>query len=355
MLKKLTILLGIFLILVTGVAFAAEEEGITVLVNGEPLVSEVPPQKLLAYDEDGNCVGARVMISLSSLGEKLNCDICWNPETRGITLYRKNKVTMMWIGEEAAFQMENYGLTRHYPMDVPPTLIEDKTMVPIRATSELLGATVDWFSDTNTVSINYDFGELEDNAGIAEQLQIYGLFLQAQYDDYVSYFNGTLDTTTGAFVLEDGREIKFELYPQFAPQTCARFIECAQSGFYDGTIFHRVIEGFVAQGGGFNETLTPILADYPNLPGEFLANGHFNLIPHNRGILSFARTDDLDGGGTQFFLVHQDSSYLNGYYATFGKVTEGLELVDEICSTETDQYDIPITPIVVKTILIDEK
>ena len=362
MIKKLTILLGIFLILVSGYAFA--EEPITVLINGEPLASDVPAQELPVYDENGDYVGDRVMVPLRAIGESLNCDVHWNPTTEGITLYRlaqdpmiqRDQVIMMWIGKESGFLMDYYALSKCYTMDVPPTLIEDRTMVPVRATTELFGADVTWMEETNTVSITYEMGEPEDYTGAAEFFQIYSMNVLEKYETYTDYFNGNLDTVTGSIILTDDREIPFELYPQFAPITCERFIACAKDGFYDGTLFHRVIEGFVAQGGGVDgEFELKDTEKYPNITGEFLANGQFNLLPHDRGYLSFARTNELDGGSTQFFIVHQASDFLNGEYAAFGKVTEGMDVVDAICSVETDEYDFPVEPIMVKTIVIDEK
>lgn len=356
MLKKITILLGIFLILVSGYAFA--EEPVSVLVNGEPIVSDVPAQEIPVYDENGGYLGDRVMVPLRAVGEALNCDVYWNPETEGITLYRKNTVALMWIEKESAFWMNGINLAKHYEMDVPPILIDNRTMVPVRATTELLGAAVDWIEETNTVSITYDLGEWEENEGFAEQVQIYSNLLLEEYDNYRNYFKGTLPATTGKIVLADNREIHFELYPQFAPATVGRFVGCASSGYYDNNVFHRVIENFVAQGGGFtikDGTITQKNHNYSPILGEFVMNGYFNLLGHQRGTISFARTDDYNGGSTQFFICHQDAPHLDGNYAAFGKVTEGMDIIDEICKAETDENDAPIDPIMVKTIIIDKE
>ncbi len=353
--KKFLIFLGIFLALVTGVAFA--EENVTVLINGEPLVSDVPAQKIPVYDEKGDYLGDRVMLPLRAVAEKLNCDVYWNEESEGITLYRKGSLTVMWIDKEMAFSLVSSGVYDHYVMDVPPTLTEDRTMVPVRATAELLGASVNWIEEIQTVAITLPMNEWEENQGAAEQYGFYEIFLGMDYEKISSHYLGTSDRITGTFVLEDEREIKFELYPQVAPQTVSRFVDCAKEGLYDDTIFHRVIAGFMAQGGGFDQTLEPKDKEekYNSLPGEFLANNFYNFMVHKRGILSMARTNDLNGGGTQFFICHQDALHLDGYYAAFGSITEGMEIVDEICQTETDENDIPITPIIVKTVVIDEK
>lgn len=355
MLKKFLLFLGVFLILVSGYAFA--EESISVQVNGEPLVFDVAPIKRPVYDDSNNYVGDRVMIPLRAVGEALNCDVHWVEDNEGIVLYRKNTLTLLWVGKEDAFHLEGYAVAKHSFMDVPPTVIDDRTLVPVRAVSELLGSTVDWIDETNTVTIQCDLGELEDNKDYAAECEVYSYLVESEYDKLASYFKKTMDIVTGTIVLEDEREIKFNIYPDFAPETAARFILCAVEGFYDNTLFHRVIDGFVAQGGGF--TLEDKVmkekdsTQYEPLSGEFLANNHINFFGHKRGVLSFARTNDLNGGGTQFFICHQDAPHLDGYYASFGEITEGMEIVDEICKAETDEMDAPVDPIMVKTITID--
>ncbi len=356
MLKKTLVLLGIFLLLVTGVAFA--EENITVLVNGDPVVFDVPPQKLPVYDEAGEYVGDRVMIPLRAVSEALNCDVYWNGVSEGITIYRQGSLSIMWINKDCAFSMVSPAVSEAYILDVPPTMVEDRTLVPVRAVAELLGASVNWIDEINTVTITDPITEWEENQGVAEQLAYYELFLYQEYDKASAHYHGTSETITGKFVLEDDKEISFELYPELAPETVARFVTCAKDGFYNNTIFHRVIEGFVAQGGGImmekEELVEKDPSAYEPLPGEFLANGLFNSMAHKRGVLSFARTDDLNGGGTQFFIVHQDALHLDGYYAAFGTITEGMEIVDEICASETDENDVPVEPIIVKEVIINE-
>ncbi len=360
MLKKSLIFLGIFLILVSGYAFA--EEPISVLINGEPLVFDVAPTELPVYDEAGEYVGDRVMVPLRAVGEALNCDVHWVEDIEGIVLYRKNTLTLLWVGKQEGFHLEGYAAAKHAFMDVPPTVIDDRTLVPVRAVSELLGGTVNWVEETNTVTIDCDLDQWEENTGYASQCESYSYLVLMEYDKLTSYFNKTLDQVTGSIILEDDREIKFAIYPDFAPETAARFILCAVNGFYDNTVFHRVIDGFVAQGGGFtlegkgkNQKLKEKdSSEYDPLPGEFLANNHINFFGHKRGVLSMARTNDLNGGGTQFFICHQDTPHLDGYYATFGEVTEGMDIVDEICKSETDENDAPMEPVIVKTVTINK-
>ena len=140
--------------------------------------------------------------------------------------------------------------------------------------------------------------------------------------------------------MENGKEIKLELYPESAPITVANFLKLVGEGFYDGLIFHRVISGFMIQGG--DPTGTGTGGPGYKIKGEFTSNGFKeNDIPHVRGVLSMARAMDKNSGGSQFFIMHADADYLNGQYAAFGKVTEGMEVIDEIAGVKTDWNDKP--------------
>lgn len=167
------------------------------------------------------------------------------------------------------------------------------------------------------------------------------------------------NTINATITLEDGDEILLELYPDLAPETVANFVELAEDGFYDGTIFHRVIEGFMIQGGGYNENLKEQKAD--TIKGEFAANGFENSLAHDRGVISMARTNmDMDSASSQFFIMQEYSPHLDGQYAAFGKVVDGLDVVDEIASVKTGavaasgMQDVPIDPIVIESITIDD-
>ncbi len=156
---------------------------------------------------------------------------------------------------------------------------------------------------------------------------------------------------------EDYDDITVELYPDLAPETVENFVSLAEDGFYDGTIFHRVIEDFMIQGGGYDQNLKEKKAD--EIKGEFAANGFENTLSHTRGVISMARAQDMDSASSQFFIVQKDATYLDGQYAAFGKVTEGIEVVDEIASVRTGTVaasgmeDVPVNAIVIKSITID--
>ena len=148
--------------------------------------------------------------------------------------------------------------------------------------------------------------------------------------------------------MENGGVIKAELYPQTAPITVENFVKLIEDKFFDGLVFHRVIEGFMIQGGGFDAVGNHKEAE--SIKGEFDTNGVKNELKHTRGVLSMARTMFPNSASSQFFIMHQDAPHLDGQYAAFGKVTDGMEVVDEIAQTDTDYNDAPIVPQVIKTI-----
>ena len=159
--------------------------------------------------------------------------------------------------------------------------------------------------------------------------------------------------TTATITMENGKQIKFKLYPDKAPITVENFIKLANEGFYNGLIFHRVIEGFMIQGGCPNGTGTG--GPGYSIKGEFAANGVENNIKHTRGVVSMARAMDPNSAGSQFFIMHQDAPHLDGQYAAFGMVFEGLETVDEIATTPTGMMDRPVQEQKIKTVTIAEE
>jgi len=140
--------------------------------------------------------------------------------------------------------------------------------------------------------------------------------------------------------MENGDIMKAELYPEIAPNTVNNFISLINKGFYDGLIFHRIIRGFMIQGGDplGNGTGGP---GY-EIDGEFSSNGFKNDLKHEAGVLSMARAMDPNSAGSQFFIMHQTSPHLDGEYAAFGKVIEGLDIVDKIACVETNMFDMPV-------------
>ena len=151
--------------------------------------------------------------------------------------------------------------------------------------------------------------------------------------------------------MEAGDVIKAELYPDIAPNTVNNFISLINKGYYNGLCFHRVIKGFMIQGGCPDGTGTG--GPGYSIRGEFAQNGFKNDLKHGAGVLSMARTMMPNSAGSQFFIMHKNSPHLDGAYAAFGKVTEGLEFVDKIAECKTDFSDKPIEPQVMKTVTVE--
>ena len=155
----------------------------------------------------------------------------------------------------------------------------------------------------------------------------------------------------GKIEMANGAVMAFELYPDVAPKSVQNFVKLAESGFYDGLTFHRIVPGFVIQGGDpqGNGTGGPGWT----IPGEFNSNGFRNDLKHERGVLSWARTPDPNSAGSQFFIMVDAAPYLDGEYAAFGRVTEGMDVVDEIASVATDSKDRPLVEQKIKKITVD--
>ena len=159
------------------------------------------------------------------------------------------------------------------------------------------------------------------------------------------------DTYKVTIKMKDGGEMKGELYPDIAPITVENFKKLADDGFYDGLIFHRVISGFMIQGG--DPDGTGMGGPGYSIKGEFELNGVKNDLLHERGVLSMARAADPDSAGSQFFVMHKTSPHLDGSYVAFGKILEGLDVLDRIAETETDYNDRPLKEQVIETIIVE--
>ena len=159
--------------------------------------------------------------------------------------------------------------------------------------------------------------------------------------------------------MENGGEFVIELYPEYAPQTVQNFVDLVSDGFYDGVGFHRVVEGFMAQGG--DPEGTGMGGSGVQIPGEFAANGfEANTLSHTRGVISMARSQNPDSASSQFFICYDDASFLDGNYAAFGKVIEGMEVVDAFLDVErtynmSGELASPVEPIIMKSVTIIEE
>lgn len=331
-------------VLSLGISAVADEIPVSVSVNGSLL------------DIEAQIVNDRTMIPLRAVSNALGCGVAWNGDDKGITIYRAadgqtvpNSIITCWIDRDHAFRMDGYALGESAVMDTAPMLINDRTYVPIRAIAELLGTEVSWNDDTRTAVITgtVTTGATDD---FAQQLMDYERAILEKYTAYCDYADGHPRTEKAELTLKNGNKIELELYSDLAPKTVANFVKLAESGYYNGLIFHRVISGFMIQGGGYSADGKE--SETESIHGEFLSNGYFNVIPHDRGVISMARTSDKNSASGQFFIMHADYPYLNGDYAAFGKVTSGIENVDEIAAAQTDENDKPKTDWIIERIEI---
>lgn len=153
------------------------------------------------------------------------------------------------------------------------------------------------------------------------------------------------------FEFENNDVVKAELYPETAPNTVRNFITLINKKYYDGLIFHRVINGFMIQGG--DPTGTGMGGPGYSIKGEFTSNGFKNNLKHDKGVLSMARSMNPDSAGSQFFIMHENSPHLDGQYAAFGKVTEGMNVIDTIACADTDYKDRPINEVKLKKVTVN--
>lgn len=165
--------------------------------------------------------------------------------------------------------------------------------------------------------------------------------------------NRMMENPIITITMANGDIMKAELYPEIAPNTVNNFISLVKKGFYDGLIFHRVIRGFMIQGGCPNGTGTG--GPGYQIAGEFMQNGFANELRHTAGVLSMARAMHPDSAGSQFFIMHQESPHLDGAYAAFGMITEGMDVVNKIAETATDFRDRPLEDQVMKSVTVDTR
>lgn len=164
-----------------------------------------------------------------------------------------------------------------------------------------------------------------------------------KYNEYLNETNPKVKIDIG-----DLGEMTLELFPNVAPITVKNFLDLVDSSFYDGLIFHRVIKGFMIQGG--DPLGTGMGGSKNNIKGEFKQNGVDNPLEHTRGVISMARAYNPNSASSQFFIMHKDANYLDGAYAAFGVVTEGIEIVDKIANVRTSPSDKPLEPVTIKSI-----
>ncbi len=159
------------------------------------------------------------------------------------------------------------------------------------------------------------------------------------------------ENTIVTFEMDNGKKFTVELLPEYAPETVENFIDLVSEGFYDGLTFHRIIPGFMAQGG--DPEGTGMGGSGTNIRGEFAQNGITNNLKHERGVISMARSMMPDSASSQFFICFEDAPHLDGSYAAFGRVTDGMDVVDEMAEVPTDMNDKPLEPVIIKKVYIE--
>lgn len=306
---------------------------------GTSVLAETP--KLYLNDIDVTQEASPVIVNDTTLvpirfiGENLGYTVNWDEEKQGASMSKDGNTYTMFIGNNIAYDSNG----KETPLSAPMQLVDDKSMVPLRFLSESAGLSVQWSQALFAVFVNSETA--------------YKSLMPA-------------DTVPFTITLENGGVMKGELYPNIAPISVDNFTKLANSGFYDGTIFHRVIPGFMVQGGGY------VIEEHEGqkyigekdtggeaIKGEFASNGVQNDLKHTRGVISMARTTEPNSATSQFFIMHADTASLDGEYAAFGRVTEGLDVIDKIAAVETTQVQpifeaFPVEPVIIKNIHVGE-
>ena len=306
------ILLAIVLAIVPAApAYAQQSDIITVTLDGRTLTfADVPPQ----------IINGRTMVPLRFIGEELGAQFEWDNSAKTVYANLGNDAIVLPIGSNSP-TVNGAVVT----IEQPAFIDNGRTLVPLRFVSEAFKAKVDWDDTTRTVHIQSKLPEFP-------------------------YAN----TIRASITMDDGGVIVLELYPDLAPQTVRNFVYLARKGFYDGLKFHRIISGFMIQGGcpDGNGSGGPGYS----IKGEFAENGFTNGLKHTRGIISMARAPEPDSAGSQFFIMHGSAATLDGLYAAFGKVISGMDVVDKIAATPNDGANGSVADAnkpIIKSIVID--
>jgi peptidyl-prolyl cis-trans isomerase B (cyclophilin B) len=309
----LAMLLVIMFAIVPAVtAYARQNDIITITLDGRTLTfTDVPPQ----------IVNGRTMVPFRFIGEELGAQVEWKASENTVYAQMGDTVINLLIGDTSP--TVNGTVVN---IEQPAYIKDGRTLVPLRFISEAFGAKVDWDDVTQTVSIT------------------------SQHPD--SSYTETIQAT---IKMEDGGVIVLALYPDLAPQTVRNFVYLARKGFYDGLKFHRIISGFMIQGGSPDGSGSG--GPGYRIKGEFTENGVVNGLTHTRGVISMARTPEPNSAGSQFFIMHGNAPNLDGLYAAFGRVISGMDVVDKIAGTPNDGENGSVADSdkpVIKSITIDD-
>lgn len=285
---------------------------IELTLNGKQLVSPIAP-----IIDNGT-----TLVPLRLISENLNTTVSYNNEIKTISITSKDTSIHLTLGSTTVKVNEEI-----ISLSIAPRSIKGTTMVPLRFISENLNCTVNWDAKNQLITIT--------SLNASEQP-----------------ITNTLPIAT--MMIKDYGSITLELYPDLAPNTVNNFIFLANSEFYDGLTFHRIIDDFMIQGG--DPLGTGVGGPGYTIAGEFSSNGfNTNTLSHTKGIISMARSNFPDSGGSQFFITSADATYLDGQYAAFGKVLTGLDVLEALSNISTNANDAPLNPVIIENIRVNTK
>lgn len=287
------------------VAFPCFAKDIHIQLDGKQLTTPVAPVQ----------AKGTTLVPLRIISENLGAIVDYNKTSQQITIQKESKTLILTLGKSKAL-VNNI----EKPLTLAPTLLQGTTMVPLRFASENLDCSVNWNDDKQLITIT-------------------------------SKNTKPSSLPIATLIIKDYGTVTLELYPKMAPKTVENFITLANSGFYDGLIFHRIIADFMIQGGD------PLGVGGPGytIPGEFASNGFkANTLSHTKGIISMARSADPNSAGSQFFITSATATFLDGEYAAFGKVISGIEVIDKVQSVKTNSSDRPLQDVVIQSIRVSK-
>lgn len=299
-------LLALFLVIIGSCSYAATESAIDIEIDGKPVFFDTNTG-FPFIDEN-----SRTQVPFRATMETFGAEVSWNSISKTAIAKLGDITVEVPVGEDYIIK-NNIRIDN----DTKARVKDGRTYLPIRAVLKAFGAYVNW--DPNAKRV-------------------------------IATTNNTKNPVV-TMEMSTGEKIVIMLYPEIAPNTVLNFIHLSDSGFYDGLIFHRVIKGFMIQGG--DPLGTGAGGPGYRIAGEFDSNGFENNLSHTEGVISMARSTSFDSAGSQFFIVHQNAAFLDGEYAAFGKVVEGYEVVNQLAGVATNSKDKPVTDLVMKKISVE--
>ena len=351
--KKIACMVVVLCLLTSLTLSISAADDVKVYINSQNVEFDVPP-----IIQEG-----RTLVPLRAVFEGLGCDVYWLDEFQIIGIVKNDIKIFMCVGFDDFYKYTGYDVdvfilgvedTEQFIFDVPPQVMDGRTLIPLRAVSEVMGVDVGWDNDSQTVSLTCDdefILEANEDKTFADEVFAYFLGQLKEEDTDMGIISG--EHVFVEIIMEDEGRMVVELMPEYAPKTVANFVKLVNEEFYDGLTFHRIIKGFMIQGGDPLGTGTG--GSDTNIVGEFAQNGFSaNTLLHKRGVISMARSSAPNSASSQFFIMHEDSPHLDGSYAAFGVLTEGFEVLDKIANVTVGSSDKPVSPVVMKTVRVME-